>query len=145
MYYYIPNFQYSPPLGYGPSASDPLTGEIIQGNAFYYGAAGATIAARTRDAIKLQLGLITEDEITGGIPAQQAVAAARAAGDAASRARVFDEKIGEKARLMASKLHVKENGDRLLTQIRSGVALHDKREPRKAALKESGLGGLLLT
>lgn len=144
MYYYVPNVQQAPPLGYGPSAADPLTGEIIQGNAFYYGAAGATIAARTRDAIKLQLGLITPEQITGGIPAQDAVAAAKQAFGSSSRVRVMPENVGEKARALARNLKLREHADRLLAQIDSGVALHDKRPGRVEALKQSGLDEVVL-
>lgn len=144
MYYYVPNVQQSPPLGYGPSAADPLTGEIIQGNAFYYGAAGATIAARTRDAIQLQLGLISEEDITGGLPAAQAVQAAREASAASSRVRQMPENIAEKVRALAENLRVKEKGQRLRAQIDSGVALHDKRPGRIEALKQSGLDEIVL-
>jgi hypothetical protein len=145
MYYYVPNFQFSPPLGYGPSAADPLTGEIIQGNAFYYGAAGATIAARTRDAIQLQLGILTAEDITGGLPAQQAVAAAQSAFASSNRAREMPENIGEKARVLASNMKIREKGQRLRAQVDSGVALHDKRPSRLAALQRSGLDELVLT
>jgi len=145
MYYYIPNFQYSPPLGYGPSAADPLTGEIIAGNAFYYGYAGATIAARTRDQVKLQLGLLSEDDIAGGIPADDAVAAAAEAASRSTSARAMPVNVGEKARQMARNLHVKEQGQRLKMQVDSGVALVDKRPGRLQALKSSGAAGLLLT
>lgn len=145
MYYYIPNFQFAPPLGYGPSAADPLTGEIIQGNAFYYGAAGATIAARTRDAIKLQLGLLTEEDITGGIPADQAVAAAQAAASSSSTARDLGSDVEDKVRVMADNLNIPDKIRRLRDQVASGQAMHDKRPSRLAALKSSGLDELVLT
>lgn len=145
MYYYVPNFQYSPPLGYGPSAADPKTGEIIQGNAFYYGAAGATIAARTRDAIKLQLGLIEAEDIIDGIPAQQAVSAARAAASTTNQARAMPANIGEKARAMAQNKKIKEHGQRLRAQIDNGQARHDRRAGRLETLKQSGLDELLVT
>lgn len=145
MYYYVPNFQYSPPLGYGPSAADPLTGEIIQGNAFYYGAAGATIAARTRDAIKLQLGLLERDDIIDGIPAQQAVSAAREAANATNRAIAMPENVAEKARALAQNKRIKEHGSRLRAQIDNGQALHDKRPGRLETLRQSGLDEEIIT
>ncbi len=145
MYYYIPNFQFAPPLGYGPSAADPMTGEIIQGNAFYYGAAGATIAARTRDAIKLQLGLLTEEDITGGIPADQAVAAAQAAAASSSSTRYLGDDVEGKVRAMAENMRIPDKIRRLRDQVASGQAMHDKRPSRLEALKNSGLDELLLT
>ena len=146
MYYYIPNFQFAPPLGYGPSAADPMTGEIIQGNAFYYGAAGATIAARTRDAIQLQLGILEEEDITGGIPATEAVAAARAAASASSdMARDMGSDISDKVRDMADNMRIPDKIRRLRDQVASGQAMHDKRPSRLEALKNSGLDELVLT
>lgn len=145
MYYYVPNAQDSSPLGYGPSAADPLTGETIQGNAFYYGAPAATIAARTRDIIQLQLGLIDESDISGGLPAQQAVAAAQDAAASSSRAFAMPEGIADKAKAMARKLKIKESGARLRSQINSGQAMQDRRPARLAALKNSGLDELVLT
>jgi len=41
------------PLGYGPSSADPLTGEIIMGNAFVYGAGVETLESYARDLIRL--------------------------------------------------------------------------------------------
>jgi hypothetical protein len=146
MYYYIPNFQFSPPLGYGPSAADPITGEIIAGNAFYYGAAGATVAARTRDVIKLQLGLLTDDDITGGIPADDAVAAAQAAGSSEARSvRDLGDNVSDKVRQMAQNMKIPEKIQRLRAQVASGEAMHDQRPTRLEAMKQSGIDQLALT
>ncbi len=145
MYYYIPNYQAAPPLGYGPAATDPLTGEIIQANAFYYGYAGAWIAARTRDEVKLQLGLLSPDDISDGALARGAVSAAQEAARQSTQAHAMPANVGEKARRMAQNLHIKEQGARLRAQIASGYALVDKRPGRKQALLNSGAGGLLLT
>ncbi len=41
------------PLGYGPSSADPITGEIIMGNAFVYGAGVETLESYARDIIRL--------------------------------------------------------------------------------------------
>ncbi len=41
------------PLGYGPSSADPLTGEIIMGNAFVYGAGVETLESYARDILRL--------------------------------------------------------------------------------------------
>lgn len=41
------------PLGYGPSSADPITGEIVMGNAFVYGAGVETLESYARDIIRL--------------------------------------------------------------------------------------------
>ncbi|MDP2345842.1 MAG: hypothetical protein Q8O67_33185 [Deltaproteobacteria bacterium] len=144
MYYYVPNFQYSPPLGYGPSASDPLTGELIAGNAFYYGAAGATIAARTLDILKIELNILQPDDISDGLPAREAFTRSGAAIEERTlRNRGRD--IGEKARRMASNLKIDQKAERLRRNIDSGVAFHDNRDSRIVALKNSGLDELAMT
>jgi hypothetical protein len=56
----------SSPLGYGPSAADPETGEIIQGNAFIYGAGIETLSTFARDIVALLNGDISNDVITSG-------------------------------------------------------------------------------
>lgn len=54
------------PLGYGPSASDPVTGEIIQANSFIYGAAIDSYRSFIADVYDLVVGNLTEDEIRTG-------------------------------------------------------------------------------
>lgn len=54
------------PLGYGPSAVDPTTGEILSGSAFVYGAGVDTLATYARDIVALLNGSITEDDIANG-------------------------------------------------------------------------------
>lgn len=66
------------PLGYGPSAADPETGEIIQGNAFQYGAALDTYSSYARDLVLLMNGEISEFEVTNGFNVRQAVQQAAA-------------------------------------------------------------------
>ncbi len=53
----------SSPLGYGPSAADPETGEIIMGNAFVYGAALETLATFGRDIVAILDGDLSESDI----------------------------------------------------------------------------------
>ncbi len=54
------------PLGYGPSAADPETGEIIMGNAFVYGAGIDNLATFAMDIVALLNGDRTESEIMSG-------------------------------------------------------------------------------
>lgn len=64
--YWVPEAQIASPLGYGPSAADPETGEIFWGVANIYGAPLYTYAAMTRDLFDLVNGhLDTEDFVTG--------------------------------------------------------------------------------
>jgi hypothetical protein len=60
----------SSPLGYGPSAADPVTGEIIAGNAFIYGAGVETVASFGRDIVRLLNGDVTEEEVASGAPVE---------------------------------------------------------------------------
>jgi hypothetical protein len=145
MYYYVPNYQYSPPLGYGPSAADPLTGEIIAGNAFYYGSAGATIAARTLDIVKVMLGLLTEDDLSGGLPAREAVAQAKAGAFRRRLAATRGHDIAERARGMAERAGLPDKARRLKRLVESGQAFVDQRAARTEPFKASGLDRLALT
>ena len=56
----------SSPLGYGPSSADPLTGEIIMGNAFVYGAAVETLTSYARDIIAVLNGDLSTDAVSAG-------------------------------------------------------------------------------
>ena len=66
------------PLGYGPSASDPLTGEIISSNANIYGASLDTYANWGADIVQLLQGEITEGDIINGTVAREHVEGVRA-------------------------------------------------------------------
>lgn len=61
-------------LGYGPSAIDPLTGEIVSADAFIYGAAGLELAARGRDMVELINGRLDPQELALGDAVAQAIA-----------------------------------------------------------------------
>lgn len=60
---WVPEPHEGSPLGYGPSSADPLTGEIIQGNAFLYGAGVETLASYARDLVALLNGDLPESDI----------------------------------------------------------------------------------
>jgi hypothetical protein len=145
MYYYVPNVQDSSPLGYGPSATDPLTGEIIQGNAFYYGSPGGWIAARTRDIVKLELGLFENgvDDIRDGLPARQAIQNLRARSEERMLRQTNIDST--KVRELAANLQVKQKGLRLRHQIETGEAFIDRRDGRLQALDDSAIDEDLMT
>lgn len=147
MYYYVPDAQEFSPLGYGPSAQDPLTGETLSANAFYYGAAGKWIAARTRDIIKLELGLLDEDELAGGFPASQAVARMR--GRVSDQRREFAERYNlegvEAIERLTERLQLREHAMRLNRQIETGEAFLDQRAGKLEQLAQTGLDEMLMT
>ncbi len=62
-------------LGYGPSAADPLTGEIIAADAYVYGAAIDEYATWGADIVDLLRGDILEHEFIDGENVGRAVAA----------------------------------------------------------------------
>ncbi|MCP4501220.1 MAG: hypothetical protein GY822_14770 [Deltaproteobacteria bacterium] len=143
MYYYIANQHASSPLGYGPSAQDPLTGETFQGNAFYYGGPGKWIAARTRDIIKLELGILNEDDISGGAPAVSNGAALyerNSSSESKRRLRADPSKVRD----FIDNKDFKARAARLKQYADSGEMLHNMSAPRLQALKESGLDDFVM-
>src|SRR5437773_478143 len=56
--FWVHQMQAAGPLGYGPPLFDPQTGETISGQAYIYGAALDTYAARSRDLAMLVVGQI---------------------------------------------------------------------------------------
>jgi flagellar hook-basal body complex protein FliE len=65
------------PLGYGPSASDPITGEIISANANIYGASVDTYANWGADIVQLLNGDIETGDIINGTVSREHVEAIR--------------------------------------------------------------------
>ena len=80
------------PLGYGPSAADPVTGEIIQANANIYGASLDTYANYGADIVDFMNGELTEEDIINGTHIREYVESVRARyskGDTNEAARDF--------------------------------------------------------
>ncbi len=71
--YYVSEPQLASPLGYGPAAADPVTGEIIQANAFIYGAALETETQFGTDVVNLLNNNISTNELVSGQVTQDAV------------------------------------------------------------------------
>lgn len=65
------------PLGYGPSAADPVTGEIISANANLYGASLDVYANWGADIVQLLNGELTTDDIINGTHVREHVEAVR--------------------------------------------------------------------
>jgi hypothetical protein len=75
--FWVNQFQASGPLGYGPPMFDPQTGETISGQAYIYGAALDTYAARGRDLVKLVTGRIGVNNFVQGANVRDWVDAVR--------------------------------------------------------------------
>ncbi len=63
---YTTKAELSGPLGYGPSSSDPLTGEIIGASANIYGASIDTYSAWAADVVQFLNGQVSIEDITNG-------------------------------------------------------------------------------
>jgi hypothetical protein len=64
---WVPDPGLGNPLGFGPSATDPETGEIIQATAFVYGASAEELATYGRDLVALLNGDLPPTEIVDGV------------------------------------------------------------------------------
>ena len=76
--YLVDNPQFDSLLGYGPSAADPLTGEIIAADAYVYGAAIDTYAAYAADVIDLTNGTLHPNAFIEGENVSAAISALQA-------------------------------------------------------------------
>jgi hypothetical protein len=72
--YWVDKPQFETLFGYGPSGSDPLSGEIIAADAYVYGGAIDAYAANSADVIELMRGSILESEFIDGENVNQAIA-----------------------------------------------------------------------
>lgn len=75
--YWVNHPQQAGPLGYGPSAPDPETGEIISGTAYVYGASVDTYARASLDLIRFTNGDLTPTDIFDASYVRNQVRAAR--------------------------------------------------------------------
>lgn len=64
--YWVPNANAASPLGYGPSAADPDTGELVWATAHMYGAAHTTYAQYGKDLVDLLNGDLDPKSVTSG-------------------------------------------------------------------------------
>ncbi len=84
-FHWVDRPQVSGPLGFGPSAADPETGEIISANLSIYGAAMDTSAQSAADAVEVLNGQISIDDLLSGktiLDVLQSTATKRQARDA---------------------------------------------------------------
>lgn len=66
LFNWVDHPQMAGPLGYGPSGSDPETGEIIQGVANMYGAGVDTFAGNTLQILEVLTGDLSVDDLIAG-------------------------------------------------------------------------------
>lgn len=83
--FWVNQQQNSGPLGYGPPLFDIETGETISGQAYIYGAAIDSYAARSRDLVMLLLGKIDPGSFIEGVDVRDWVRANRAGAANASK------------------------------------------------------------
>ena len=76
--FWVNEQQNAGPLGYGPPLFDIETGETISGQAYIYGGALDTYAARSRDLVELMLGQQSPDQFVVGANIQDWVKANQA-------------------------------------------------------------------
>ncbi len=63
---WVPEAGLGSPLGYGPSAADPLTGELINATTLVYGAGVDTLASHGRDLVAVLNGDLSEADVIAG-------------------------------------------------------------------------------
>ncbi|OGQ13331.1 MAG: hypothetical protein A2138_08765 [Deltaproteobacteria bacterium RBG_16_71_12] len=74
---WTPKAELAGPLGYGPSAADPITGEIISANANIYGANLDTYSNLGADIVELINGDITDLDVINGTNVREHIEAVR--------------------------------------------------------------------
>ncbi|MEM6731512.1 MAG: zinc-dependent metalloprotease, partial [Myxococcota bacterium] len=79
--HWVDSPQQAGPLGYGPTAADPVTGEIIAGYSNVYGASIETYAAFAADIAQLLDGSIDPDTFASGTEIREQIGNRRGFGD----------------------------------------------------------------
>jgi len=90
--YWVDQFTQAGLLGYGPSGADPLTGEIVFGNAYVYGAEVETYAQYAADLVRLINGDLTEDDLADSRYISEELQARLASDSARPKARLANLK-----------------------------------------------------
>lgn len=122
--YYVPEPQAASPLGYGPSAVDPLSGRIVSASAYVYGAPLESWSTWAADVVELLNGVIPTDRFIEGEDVREYVTRLR--GDYASAAsnsrRLEDARaFGRSDKVKAGRAKQKALGKRRFALDRSKV------------------------
>lgn len=105
---WIDNEQQNGPLGYGPSSADPLTGEIINGNANIYGAAIDRYAQYVLDIVMLTNGDLDPDDFRNGQNVRDFIDARRDQGIYLGYNRKMDKLRAQSLRNTRERIDLKE-------------------------------------
>lgn len=141
--YWIESEQLLGPLGYGPAAIDPETGEVISGRAYIYGAALGTYVSRAVDIIRLTNGDLEGVDLVESEHVREAVLARGR--DAENLARV-DERLRDlpiegPRRRDPERMAQREARRRSPRPFDRGAAERRLEQAREAGIT-SGLGGV---
>jgi hypothetical protein len=85
MLYWVDGPNYANPLGYGPSSADPTTGEIVQANAFVYGATIEEYAQTAVDVVRVINGELSEQDVVAGVDVRDYIQAQKSTDRARER------------------------------------------------------------
>jgi len=143
--YYVSEPQAAGPLGYGPSAVDPLTGQIVHASAYVYGAGLEAWATQGADVVELINGRISSTELIEGEDVRAYIARvrgdyARVAGARHDHERVADAKrFARSDRIKKGRARHKALGKRRMRLDRGKV------RAKLAAIEETAFEERLLT
>lgn len=135
--YYVRNPQESSPLGYGPHAADPETGEVISANAFIYGSPLETYSQWALDSIKLMNGDLSVADFYDGanISAHYQAVKEQAA---ASAMRVDPAALAK----LAKSLKIPEQAANLRQRLQRGELQQEEIPGRLETVRNSAMNGV---
>lgn len=147
MYNYVGKRQQSSPLGYGPSLTDPLTGEIIAATANFYGDPGRWLTQRVIDIYKVSEGMLTPEDIGAGLPAELSTQYYRGlVNPSAALDTTLNHQVDRaRAEALTHKINLHEKAQRIAAAVQDGTARHDTRLAKLAALRDSPVNQMLVT
>ena len=109
---YTKKAELASPLGYGPSAADPLTGEIISGDANVYGKSIDMYASFAADIVAAVNGDLKDIDIKNGEQSYSTIALGSRSDNVFTASADFDRFVGTlKNRMLKSHLHHEHNDD----------------------------------
>ncbi len=140
--YYVPEQHASSPLGYGPSHTDFFTGEIFNGNAYFYGAPARWIARRALDIFKYDEGLLDGPDIGDGVQVRDRHPRANGEEIVTQWARLRGGLDLDKVRERFESQDFQNRVADLQLKVQSGEAAIDPLPMKRAALEQSTLNNL---
>ncbi|MBI4817671.1 MAG: zinc-dependent metalloprotease [Deltaproteobacteria bacterium] len=143
--YWIAEPQSAGPLGYGPSAMDPLTGRIIQASAYVYGAAAEAWATTGADVVDLINGTLSTDEFIEGEDVRAYVARVRASNPTSREEAARGEARAEDTRSFVRSEEFRRAHARQKSVGKRGMRLdHGRVRARASAIRGTPFEDLLL-